>query len=125
MTADDIVSLFEEDVRARRRLAELLVAELDVRLALANAILKEVATKADLEKLEGELRREISQLGEETTARVGSLEGRLSRLEDRMGGLEQSIARVEGQVILLIKVFIAFNLPMLMALIGVLLKLAL
>ena len=39
LTAEDIVRLFEGDVRARRRLAELLVGEPDVRLAIVNAVL--------------------------------------------------------------------------------------
>ena len=66
LTAEDIVRLFEEDVRARKRLAELLVSEPDVRFALANAILREVATKEDLRELREEMfrvREEMYRLG--------------------------------------------------------------
>jgi len=49
ITADDVVKLFEEDAKARKRLAELLVSEPDVRLTIINAVLRDVATKCDIE----------------------------------------------------------------------------
>jgi len=58
LTAEAIVELFERDARARKRLAELLVSEPDVRLAIINAILRDVATKSDVEKI----REEISKI---------------------------------------------------------------
>ena len=58
ITADYIVELFEKDARARRRLAELLISEPDVRLAIVNAVIRDVATKADIEKV----MREIEEL---------------------------------------------------------------
>ena len=73
LTAEDIVRLFEEDVRARKRLAELLVSEADVRLALANAILREVATKEDLRELREELKAYIDARVEGLERRVGDL----------------------------------------------------
>jgi len=42
ITADDIVKLFEEDVKARKRIAELLVTEPDVRLTIINAVIREI-----------------------------------------------------------------------------------
>lgn len=51
LTAEAIVELFRGDVRARKELAELLVSEPDVRLAIINAVLRDVATKSDIEKL--------------------------------------------------------------------------
>ncbi len=53
-----MVDLFEKDASARKRLAELLVSEPDVRLAIINAVLRDVATKSDIQ----ELRKEISEL---------------------------------------------------------------
>ena len=47
-----------------------------------------------------------------------------TRLESRIDGLEQRIARLEGMVSLFIKLFIAFNVPLLIAVIGILLKMA-
>jgi hypothetical protein len=40
LTAEDVVKLFEADVRSRKRMAELLVSEPDVRLAIINAVLE-------------------------------------------------------------------------------------
>ena len=55
ITAEDIVALFEKDARARKRLAELLIAEPDVRLAIINAVLRDVATKEDIRELRAEI----------------------------------------------------------------------
>jgi hypothetical protein len=41
LTADQIVDLFERDLRARKRLAELIVMEPDIRLAIINTVLRE------------------------------------------------------------------------------------
>ena len=62
LTAEAIVELFRADARARRELAELLVSEPDVKLAIINAVLKDVATKSDIEQLRAEFRREIDRL---------------------------------------------------------------
>jgi polyhydroxyalkanoate synthesis regulator phasin len=74
ITAEEVANLFEADVRARKRLAELLVSEPDVRLAIINAVLRDVATKGDMESL----RREVESLRREVFAQV-SERGRGSR----------------------------------------------
>jgi hypothetical protein len=51
LTAEAIVELFRRDARARRELAVLLVSEPEVRLAIINAVLRDVATKSDIEAL--------------------------------------------------------------------------
>ena len=61
LTAMDVVKFFEENVAARKRLAGLLVGEHDVRLAIIGAVLKEVATKSDIDKLGSGFRGEISR----------------------------------------------------------------
>lgn len=101
LSAEEIVELFEKDIRSRKRLAELLIAEPDVRLAIINAVIKDVATKEDIARLE---------------TRINNLEARISSLEGR-------VSRLEGQMNLFIKLFIAFNLPILLGIIGMLLKL--
>jgi len=55
ITAEAIVELFERDARARKRLSELLVSEPDVRLAIINAVLRDVATRSDVEKVREEI----------------------------------------------------------------------
>jgi len=111
LTAEDIVRLFEEDVRARRRLAELLVSEPDVRLALANAILREVATKEDLRELREELKAYID-------ARIGGVEQRVSSLEQRINDLAALVrASLVAIVITLASTVLT---PLILRLLGVL-----
>jgi predicted nuclease with TOPRIM domain len=101
ITAEDIVRLFEKDARARKRLAELLVSEPDVRLAIINAILRDVATKEDVERLRAEfssqiseLRRDISGLGE----RIAKLEGAYTELAKRIDDLDKRIDALDRRM---------------------------
>ena len=114
LTAMDIVKLFEEDTRARKRLAELLISEPDVRLAIINAVLRDVATKSDIERLREEFRREIARLKE----RIDRLEECIVRLEERVGSLDK-------RVDVTFKFMLAFNTPILVAVIGILLRMVL
>ncbi len=118
-TAEDIVKLFEEDVRARRRLAELLVMEPDVRLAIINAVIRDVATKEYLNRLRIEIRDEIERLRSELRSEFRSEIGEIRR---EINELREEVASLRGQVNMLTKMFIAFNLPVLLAVIGLLLK---
>ena len=49
LTAEDIVRLFKEDAKARKCLAKLLVGEPNTRLAIIDAVLRDAATKEDIE----------------------------------------------------------------------------
>ncbi|MEZ0290021.1 MAG: hypothetical protein ABWJ42_02890 [Sulfolobales archaeon] len=86
VTADQIVDLFERDVRARKRLAELLVAEPDVRLAIINAVLRDVATKEDIKSIEVR----ISSVERQMVAKddLRSLESRVHSIESRVATRE-------------------------------------
>ncbi len=46
-----------EDPKMRKRLAELMVVDSGVRLAVIDAVLADVATRSDLEKLRSEIER--------------------------------------------------------------------
>jgi len=116
-------------------------------MAIALSILREVATKEDVEKsrvelkqdienLRNEMKQEIERLRNEMRQEINNLRRELDsirkemRLEiDKLGeeirNLDRRLSRVEGTLNLLIKVFIAFNIPILAALIGILIKLAL
>jgi hypothetical protein len=135
LSAERIVELFEKDVGSRKRLAELLVAEPDVRLAIINALIRDVATKEDIEKLRAATKEDIENLRKATKEDIGKLEARINsleavtredigRLEARINSLDIRISRLEGQMSLFVKLFIAFNLPILLGIIGMLLKLA-
>jgi chromosome segregation ATPase len=156
---EKLIEELEKDPKIRKRLAELMVTDSDVRLAIINAVLADVATKSDLEKLEaatkselekveGRLRTEMENLRAEMKSemekleerlrndfrneiqrevrrledRISALENRISALENRVNSIEERLARLEGQMDLFVKLFIAFNLPTLIAVIGILLK---
>jgi hypothetical protein len=156
--AEDVVKLFEEDVRARKRLAELLVSEPDARLAIINAVLRDVATKGDIEilrrefkidmealkaatksdieslrvatksdveALRKEFKNDMEALRKEFKEGIGRLDGRIDGLEQRIGFLDQRVARLEGSISLFAKLFIAFNLPLLVSVIAALVALLL
>ncbi len=124
--AEKLIEELEKDPKIRRRLAELMVTDSDVRLAIINAVLADVATKSDLEKLEAATKRELEKLEERLRSEMGKLEERLERrisaLESRVNSIEERLARLEGQMGLFVKLFIAFNLPILIAVIGILLR---
>ncbi len=142
--AEKLIEELEKDPKIRRRLAELMVTDSDVRLAIINAVLADVATKSDLEKLEAATKRELENLRAEMKAemekleerlrseiqrevrrlenRISALENRIAALENRVSSIEERLARLEGQMDLFVKLFIAFNFPILIAVIGILLK---
>jgi len=89
ITAEEIVKLFEKDVRARKRFAELLVVEPDIRLAIINAVLRDVATKHDIKDMAtkqdiAELRRELTELRRALEVKI---EREVNRLEREIDGL--------------------------------------
>jgi len=119
---EKLIEELEKDPKIRKRLAELMVTDSDVRLAIINAVLADVATKSDLEKLEERLRSEIQREVRRLEDKISALENRISALENRVNSIEERLARLEGQMDLFVKLFIAFNLPTLIAVIGILLK---
>jgi len=81
ITAEAIVDLFERDSRARKRLAELLVSEPDIRLAIINTVLRDVATKSDIERIRGEYATKED----------------VKILRDEMNTLRSEIERIRGE----------------------------
>ncbi len=131
--AEKLIEELEKDPKIRRRLAELMVTDSDVRLAVINAVLADVATKKDLKELEerlrndfrNEIQREVRRLEERISAlesRISTLEKRIEALEVRVNSIEARIAKLEGQMDLFVRLFVAFNLPTLIAVIGILLR---
>ena len=97
ITAEQIVELFRKDVRARKMFAELLVVEPDIRLVLINAVLRDIATKRDIEKLTDYitgLSNKISGLSE----RLARLEGAYSELTERIGDLDKRIDALDKRI---------------------------
>ena len=131
--AERLIKEFEENVKLRKRLAELLVSEPDVRLALINAVIADVATKKDLNELRNELRGEIgglrgeiSRVREELRGEIGELRGEMNGLRGEIGELRREISELRGEVHsnfrwtvgLIITVWGATVIPILLKLIG-------
>jgi predicted RNase H-like nuclease (RuvC/YqgF family) len=94
LTADQIVDLFERDLRARKRLAELIVMEPDIRLAIINAVLREVATKDDIKALEND----IKALGDATRKDIKELEGRIQELSNMVSELRGAYKELSKRI---------------------------
>jgi len=137
------------DEALRRELALELAAEIagspEARLAILKAVLREVVTKEDLEKarvglreeiekmrselkweidrLRDELRGEIEKMRSELKEGIQGLRSELKALEAKFDSLEIRLARVEASLTLLTRMYVAFNVPLLVAVIGILVTL--
>ena len=89
--AEKLIKEFEENVKLRKRLAELLVSEPDIRLVLINAVIADVATKKDLSELRNELKNEISQLRNELKSEINGLRGEINGLRGEINGLRSEL----------------------------------
>jgi polyhydroxyalkanoate synthesis regulator phasin len=120
--AEKLLEELKSDERVREEflafVAEGVARDRRARLVMLQGLLREVATKSDVESTRNELRAEIEALRSEFREEVKSLEARISSLEQR-------VARLEGSINLFIKLFIAFNLPLLVSVIAALVALLL
>jgi septal ring factor EnvC (AmiA/AmiB activator) len=114
--AEKLVEELEADERVRKRLAKLLVSEVvsepDARLAIINAVLRDVATKDDIakvmeeiEKVRIETREEIEKLRKEIYDQIAELRERASKLEgaftqlvERIGDLDKRIDALDKRI---------------------------
>jgi DNA repair exonuclease SbcCD ATPase subunit len=106
LSAGEIVRLLKSDRDALRELAVAVASEPELRLAVINAVLADVATKQDIQQmrqelkgemaqLRQELREEISQLREETKEEIAQLrqhvDGEISKLRGEIAQLRQHV----------------------------------
>jgi chromosome segregation ATPase len=152
------VSLAEkllEELRSNERVREEFLAfvaegvarDRKARLVMLQGLIREAATKSDVESAKNEIRVEIDKVRTELKAEIDALrkefkadvealrkefrgeierlETRIESLEMRISSLEQRVARLEGSMSLFIKLFIAFNLPLLISVIAALVTLLL
>jgi predicted ribosome quality control (RQC) complex YloA/Tae2 family protein len=85
--AEKLIEELEKDPKIRKGLAELMLTDSDVRLAIINVVLADVATKSDLEKLEERLRSEIQREVRRLEDRISALENRIAALENRVNSI--------------------------------------
>ena len=92
--AERVINEIEADKRLKKRLAELLVTEPDVRILMINSIIADVAKKEDIRELRGEinqLRGEINQLREE----INQLRGEMNLLRVEV---DQKITQLREEI---------------------------
>jgi chromosome segregation ATPase len=138
--AEKLLEELKSDEKLREEflafVAEGVARNRRARLVMLQGLLREAATKSDVESAKNELRAEIEALRSEFRADVDALrkefreeirrlEARIESLEARISSLEQRVARLEGSISLFIKLFIAFNLPLLVSVIAALVALLL
>jgi len=138
--AEKLLEELKSDEKLREEflafVAEGVARNRRARLVMLQGLIREAATKSDVESAKNELRAEIEALRSEFRADVDALrkefreeirrlEARIESLEARISSLEQRVARLEGSISLFIKLFIAFNLPLLVSVIAALVALLL
>jgi chromosome segregation ATPase len=118
--AEKLVEELEANEKARKRLAKILVPEAisepELRLAIINAVLRDVATKSDVAKVMEEIekirREDIRRLEERIDAlrkemytqitelreRVSKLEGAFTQLVERIGDLDKRIDSLDKRI---------------------------
>jgi len=85
----------------------------------------DVVTKGDIEALRKEFKSDLETLRKELKDDIGRLDGRIDGLDKRINGLDQGVAKLEGSISLFTKLFVAFNLPLLVSVIAALVALLL
>ena len=138
--AEKLLEELKSDEKLREEflafVAEGVARDRRARLVMLQGLLREVATKSDVESAKAELRAEIEAFRKEFRGEIEALrsevreefrrlEARIESLEARISSFEQRVARLEGSVNLFIKLFIAFNLPLLVSVIAALVALLL
>jgi chromosome segregation ATPase len=131
--AEKLLEELKSDEKLREEflafVAEGVARNRRARLVMLQGLIREAATKSDVESAKNELRAEIEALRSEFRAEIEALrkefreeirriEARIESLEARISSLEQRVARLEGSISLFIKLFIAFNLPLLVSVIA-------
>jgi predicted nucleic acid-binding Zn-ribbon protein len=84
LSAGEIVRLLKSDRDALRELAVAVASEPELRLAVINAVLADVATKQDLQQLRQELRGEIAQLRQHVDSEISQLRQEIAQMRQHV-----------------------------------------
>jgi cell shape-determining protein MreC len=84
LSAGEIVRLLKSDRDALRELAVAVASEPELRLAVINAVLADVATKQDIQQMRQELRGEIAQLRQHVDSEISQLRQEIAQLRREM-----------------------------------------
>jgi predicted aconitase len=124
LSAGEIVRLLKSDKDALRELAVAVASEPELRLAVINAVLADVATKQDLQQIRQELKVEIAQLREETKEEIAQLRQEIGLLRQHVDSEISQLRRdmntnFRWTVGLIIAVWGTTVIPLLMRLAGI------
>jgi predicted aconitase len=124
ISAGEIVKLLKSDKDALRELSAALGSEPELRLAVINAVLADVATKQDIQQIRQELKVEIAQLREETKEEIAQLRQEIGLLRQHVDSEISQLRRdmntnFRWTVGLIIAVWGTTVIPLLMRLAGV------
>jgi predicted aconitase len=124
LSAGEIVKLLKSDKDALRELAVAVASEPELRLAVINAVLADLATKQDLQQIRQELKVEIAQLREETKEEIAQLRQEIGLLRQHVDSEISQLRRdmntnFRWTVGLIIAVWGTTVIPLLMRLAGV------
>lgn len=81
MSLEEFLNILEKDEKANKRLAEIVASNQDTRLALTNAVLRNVATRQELLETRNDIKNYID---ERLTERVNGLEVRIAELNSSL-----------------------------------------
>ena len=86
LSAGEIVRLLKSERDALRELAVAVASEPELRLAVINAVLADVATKQDINQLRQEMRGEITSTKQEIQQLRQELRGEIAQLRQHVDG---------------------------------------
>jgi predicted aconitase len=124
LSAGEIVKLLKSDKDALRELSAAIASEPELRLAVINAVIADVATKQDIQQIRQELKVEIAQLREETKEEIAQLRQEIGLLRQHVDSEISQLRRdmntnFRWTVGLIIAVWGTTVIPLLMRLAGV------
>jgi predicted nucleic acid-binding Zn-ribbon protein len=95
LSAGEIVRLLKSDRDALRELAVAVASEPELRLAVINAVLADVATKQDIQQLRQELKGEMAQLRQEIYHLRQHVDDEIAQLRQHVDG---EISKLRGKI---------------------------
>jgi cell shape-determining protein MreC len=124
LSAGEIVKLLKSDKDALRELAVAVASEPELRLAVINAVITDVATKQDLQQIRQELKGEMAQLRQEMKEEIAQLRQEIGLLRQHVDSEISQLRRdmntnFRWTVGLIIAVWGTTVIPLLMRLAGV------
>ncbi|MGC9021176.1 MAG: hypothetical protein ACP5KE_08240 [Candidatus Methanodesulfokora sp.] len=99
--AERVMDEIEADKRLRKRLAELIVSEPDIRLVLINSVIADVATKSDIKELRAEMnqfRAEMNQLRAEMNQLRAEMSQMRAEFREDINQIRSEINQLRAEV---------------------------